>query len=65
MKIIVDQIEENVATVELENGEMINVPSIILDGAEEGDIVEIMVQKKETYERKETIEELANRLFED
>ena len=65
MKIIIDRIEENIATVELENGEVINIPSIILDGAEEGDIVEIIVRKDETYERQETIAELANRLFED
>jgi len=65
MKMIVDKIEENIATIELENGEMINVPTIILDGAEEGDVVEIIVRKDETYERRETIEDLANRLFED
>lgn len=65
MKIIVDKIEENIATVELENGEMLNLPSKILDGAEEGDIVEIIVRKNETYERKETIEKLAKRLFEE
>lgn len=65
MKVIVDKIEENIATVELENGEMLNLPRKILDGAEEGDIVEIIVRKNETYERKETIEKLANRLFEE
>ena len=65
MKVIVEKIDGNIATVELENGEMVNLPSIILSGAEEGDIVEIIVRKDETYERQEMIEELANRLFEE
>ena len=64
MKIIVDKIEEDIATVELENGYMVNVPLVILDGAKEGDIVEILVKKNETDERKQTIEEIANKLFE-
>lgn len=64
MKIIVDKIEENIATVEMPNGDIINVPSILLDGASEGDIVEITVCKDETVKRKIEIEDIINRLFE-
>lgn len=64
MKIIVDRIEENIATVELENGEMLNIPKILLEDAKEGDIVEIIIRKKETMERQQMIEEFLNDLFE-
>ena len=64
MKIIVDKIEQEIATVELENGEIINIPSKLIEEAEEGDVVEITVCKKETEERQEKIQELANKLFE-
>ena len=65
MKIIVDRIEENIATVELENGDMLNIPSILVSEAKEGDIVEIIVKERETKEREEYITSLKNELFEE
>ena len=65
MKLILDKIEENIATVELENGEMLNLPYILLDGAKEGDIIEIIVKKEETIEREKYINNIANKLFEE
>lgn len=65
MKVILDKIEEKIATVELENGEMLNVPYILLDGAKEGDIIEIIVKKDDTKEREKYMNNLANKLFEE
>ena len=64
MKMVVDKIEEGIATVELENGEILNVSSKFIDGAKEGDIVEVTVNKKETIKRKKKIEDFVNKLFE-
>lgn len=63
MKIIVDLIEEDEARVELENGDMINIPKVLLDNAKEGDIVEIKVLKEETEKRKNYIQSIASKLF--
>ena len=64
MKFIVDRIENEIATVELEDGRMLNIPSVLIEDANEGDIVEILIRKEETKERKEYIEELQISLFE-
>ena len=56
MKVIVDKIEGDIASVELENGEIVNVPKVILDDAKERDVVEIKVCKDETIERREHIQ---------
>ena len=64
MKIIVDKIEGEVATIELEDGEMLNIPYMILDGAKEGDIVEIKICKEETEKRKATLGKLLDKLLE-
>lgn len=64
MKFIVDRIENEIATVELEDGRMLNIPSVLIEDANEGDIVEILIRKEETKERKEYIEELQSSLFE-
>lgn len=65
MKVILDRYEEDYAVVELENGELVNIPKILLENAEEGDIIEIRVLKKETDERKNYLQGLADQLFED
>ena len=64
MKFIVDRIEADVATVELEDGRMLNIPTVLIAEAEEGDIVEIIVRKEATKERENYIENLKNNLFE-
>lgn len=65
MKVILDRYEEDYAVVELENGELVNISKILLENAEEGDIIEIRVLKKETDERKNYLQGLADQLFED
>ncbi len=45
MKIIVDRIEDGVATVELENGETINIPAILFEDFKEGDTLTLTVEK--------------------
>ena len=41
MKVVIDRIEDGIATVELESGKMINVPCELFEGCREGDIVYI------------------------
>ncbi len=45
MKIIVDRIEDGVATVELENGETVNLPAILFEDFKEGDALTLTVEK--------------------
>ncbi len=46
MKIIVDRIEEDIAVVELENGNCVNIPAVLLGDATEGDAIVLSVEKK-------------------
>lgn len=52
MRIVIDRIEDGIATVELENGEIINVPAELFDGCREGDIVYITPDAEETEKKK-------------
>lgn len=64
MKITIDRFEEEFAIVELENGEIIEIPKVILPiEAKEGDVVSITVEKTETEERKKRIQNKFDRLF--
>lgn len=45
MKIIVDRIEDNIATVELENGKTVNIPAVILGNAQDGDVIKLTIEK--------------------
>ncbi len=51
MKVVIDRIEDTVATVELENGKMVNVPAELFDGCKEGDVVYITPNKEETEKK--------------
>ena len=51
MKVVIDRIEDGIATVELENGKMINVSAELFDGCKEGDIVYITPDKTETEQK--------------
>lgn len=50
MRFIIDRIEEDKAVVELENGEMLEIPAVLLQNAKEGDTVTLTVEE----ERKDT-----------
>ena len=65
MKVIVDRFEEQFAVVELENGELVNIPKVLVQEAEEGDIIEIIINKKETEKQGNYIKNLVDNLFED
>ena len=51
MKVVIDRIEDGIATVELENGKMINIPAELFADCREGDIVYITPDKEETEKK--------------
>lgn len=55
MRVVIDRIEDGIASVELENGKIINVPAELFDGCKEGDIVYITPDKEETEKIKSEI----------
>lgn len=64
MDVIVDRIEGDYAVVEIEKGKMCNLPIELVPNVKEGDVVSIIINKSKTDERKKTIEELMNSVFE-
>ena len=64
MDVIVDRIEGDYALVEIEKGKMCNLPIELVPDVKEGDVVTIAINKGKTEERKKTIEELMNSVFE-
>lgn len=64
MDVVVDRIEGEYAVVEIKKGEMCNLPIELVPNVKEGDIVTITINKNKTEERKKTIEELMNSVFE-
>lgn len=54
MKLIIDRIEENTAVLELESGECVNVPKVLIDNAQEGDTIIISVEKKTKEQTSDT-----------
>lgn len=64
MKFTIDRFEEGFAMVELENGEILEIPRSILPiEAKEGDIISITVEKNETEDRRKRIQGKFDRLF--
>ena len=64
MDVIVDRIEGDYAVVEIEKGKMCNLPLELVPNVKEGDAVTIIINKDKTEERKKTIEEIMNSVFE-
>ena len=64
MDVIVDRIEGDYALVEIEKGKMCNLPIELVPDVKEGDIVTITINKDKTKDRKKTVEELMNSVFE-
>lgn len=66
MKWTVDRIENGFAVCETEDGTMIDIKlSALPKGIKECDVIHISVDKTETNQRKEKINELMNNLFKD
>jgi len=56
MRIIVDRFEGEYAVVELENRQFLHVPRRLLPGgAAEGTVLDVLINERETRERKESI----------
>ncbi len=64
MDVIVDRIEGDYALVEIEKGNISKLPLELVPDVKEGDIVTITINKDKTKERKKSIEELMNSVFE-
>ena len=64
MDVIVDRIEGDYALVEIEKGKMCNLPIELVPNVKEGDVVTIAINKDKTKDRKKTVEELMNSVFE-
>lgn len=65
MKVVIDRIEDGIATVELENGKMINVPAELFADCMEGDIVYITPNVQETEKKKQEVLIDISGLFDD
>jgi len=55
MKVVIDRIEDGIATVELENGKVLNVSAELFDGCKDGDIVYITPNSEETEKKKQDV----------
>ena len=65
MKVIIDRFEGTYAIVEITKGVFEQIPNSLLPDAQEGDIINISIEKTETKKRKEEIKKLMNQVFED
>ena len=65
MRVIIDRFEDNYAVVETENNEFYNIDKNLLEGAKEGDVIDIIINKEETKKRNISISNLVDKLFED
>ncbi len=65
MQVIVDRIEEDYIVLELEDGNIIDVPKELIPGAKEGDIVDIYINKDEREKKEEEVKKLMDDLFVD
>ncbi len=64
MKVIIDRFEEELAVLELENGETVSVTRKILPSdAHEGAVVEIVYSGDETQKRREAAKKKMNSIF--
>ena len=55
MRVVIDRIEDGIASVELPDGRMINAPAELFADCREGDIVYITPNKEETEAIKKEI----------
>ena len=57
MKVIIDRFEGQYAVVELDVGNFVSIPKVLVPNSKEGDIVKIEIDKEETEERKKHIQD--------
>lgn len=63
MRVVIDRIEDGIATVELENGRIIQVPGELFCECKDGDIVDITVNKTLTEHKKTSLKIDVSKLF--
>lgn len=64
MEVIVNRIEGDYLVLELENGNIVDVPSELIPEAKEGDIITISINKEKTNKRKDEMQDLVDYIFE-
>lgn len=65
MKVTIDRFEEDIAVLLLPDGTVLNAPAKLFCEANEGDTVNITVDKEDTASRKKRVEGLMDSLFKD
>ena len=65
MQVIIDRFEGDYAVVEIDTNKFVNLPRILLDNANEGDIVNITIDKNQTLKEQTKIEKLMKDVFSD
>lgn len=63
MQVILDRFEGEYAVLELSDGNTVSIPRILVNGAQEGDLIKIEVLKDETNKRKDYIKTLMDNVF--
>jgi hypothetical protein len=63
MKVIIDRFEGDYAIIELPDLLFVDVPRVLIPNAEEGDVIEITIDKSETDKRRKKIQGLVDELF--
>lgn len=62
MRVIIDRFEGEYALVEMEDGSMVPVTARLFPGAQEGDVIEIRIDRAETARRRQLIAELKQKI---
>lgn len=63
MQVIIDRFEGDYAVVELPDGTFVDMPRILLEDANEQDIIDITINTNETKTRRNKMDNLMNSLF--
>lgn len=63
MQVIVDRIENDYLVVELEDGNVIDMPKELCPKAKEGDVIDIFINEEDTKNRKEEVKNLMEEVF--
>ena len=63
MQVIVDRIEKEKIVVEIKEGQIAYIDKKILPNVEEGDVIEITINKEATQKQKTKIKKLMDELF--
>ncbi len=65
MKLVIDRIEGKWIVAQMPDGNMVELPKILLPKAVEGDVIVIDIDAAERAKRQQAVEELMDELFTD